>query len=48
MNLTMVFSYCSSCTELPVKLVGFQVKGLLKRLNLDCMGEYVIFNERKL
>ena len=43
-NPTMVCSYHSSCIDLPVALVGFQVDGCPSRLNHVCQGEYVLLN----
>ena len=37
----MVCSYCYTCLELPVALVGFQMKGCESRLHHVCQGGYV-------
>ena len=37
----MVCSYGSSCVDLPVALVDFQMKGFELRLHHVCQGEYV-------
>ena len=41
----MVCSYRSSCLDLPVALVGFQMEGCPSRLNQVCQGEYVLLND---
>ena len=43
-NPTIVCSYRSSCLDLPVALVGFQVEGLPLRLYHICHGGYVLLN----
>ena len=45
MNPKMVCSYRSSCLELPVALVDFQMRGCELRLNHVCQGEYVAIHE---
>ena len=41
-NQTMVFSYCSSCLDLPMSLVYCRVEGFPLRLHHICEGGYVI------
>ena len=41
----MVCSYCSSCLDLPVALVDFQMKGFELRLQHVCQGGYVAMHE---
>ena len=40
-NPKMVCSYRSSCLDLPVALIDFQMKGFELRLHHVCQGEYV-------
>ena len=42
-NLTMVCYDCSSCIDLPVALVDFQLEGCPLRLHHACQGGYVLF-----
>ena len=44
-NLKMVCSYRSSCLDLPVALVDFQMKGCESRLHHVYQGEYVAMHE---
>ena len=44
-NPTMVCSYRSSCLDLHVALVDFQVEGCPSRLHHVCQGEYVAMND---
>ena len=41
----MVCSYRSSCIDLPVALVGFQLEGCPSHFHHICQGEYVDMNE---
>ena len=47
-NPKMVCSYRSSCLDLPVALVDFQMKVCESRLHHVCQGEYVAMHEIKL
>ena len=41
----MVYSSCSSCIDLPVLLVDFQVEDCPSRLQHICQGKYVLLND---
>ena len=43
-NMAIIFSYHSSCHDLPVVLVDFCVGGFLRRLHHICRGDFVLSN----